>query len=44
MVISSTHFSEEPSSASEILDDIEEMADSEISSKFVTIPQEGIQH
>ncbi len=28
MVISSTHFSEEPSSASEILDDIEEMADS----------------
>ena len=27
MVISSTHFSEEPSSASEILDDIEEMAD-----------------
>ena len=28
MVISSTHFSEEPSSASEILDDLEEMADS----------------
>lgn len=28
MIISSTHFSEEPSSASEILDDIEEMADS----------------
>ena len=28
MVISSMHFSEEPSSASEILDDIEEMADS----------------
>ena len=28
MVISSTHFSEEPSSASEILDDIEDMADS----------------
>ncbi len=28
MVISSNHFSEEPSSASEILDDIEEMADS----------------
>ena len=28
MIISSTHFSEEPSSASEILDDIEDMADS----------------
>ena len=28
MVISSTHFSEEPSTASEILDDLEEMADS----------------